>query len=114
MTLLDEFRQEIASRKNEELQKRDRGEKYNPHFEYIEPKDLTEGDMITDAYVCGWEKLQIKDPEWAHECTEQFRYYQELVLKSGNSSRITFSAYLSNRVMIALGSALLLDAANQQ
>ncbi len=88
-TELDIFREEIAEMKKIEMEKKEQQEKYNPHFNEIEPNTLIEEDL--DIYKkCSTGSLK----------KEEFLKYQSQFreIKDNKDPRFNFMAWLGNKL----------------
>lgn len=107
---LESFREEIRKIKEEELRKEKEGEKFDPHWRIIDPSDLTEEDMEI------WKKFKddTLTPEDHEKYSESIGEYikkkygsvpngkkerEERLKKVLKDSRVTFLAYLNNKLM---------------
>jgi hypothetical protein len=82
----ESLRHQVELIKKEEMMKKDNGEKYDPHFDFVEPNKLTEEDLIIfDKFL---KKILTK---------EEFAYYKPL--GGLGDSRAEFKYWLSNKVL---------------
>jgi len=83
------LKKEIEEIKNSEMIKKEEGESSDPHWSEIETKDLISEDLVI------YEKYKNKTLT-----RKEFSAYIEKILKQENSSRRTFSEWLSNKVTV--------------
>lgn len=102
---MEKFRREIAQLKELELLKKERGEKYDPHFENIDPLELNDVDRVTFMFIEAAGKLspQTVSEDRLEVLRNFFHRYQGLVSTSGVFSRQTFAAHLANRATAIFG-----------
>lgn len=102
--VLFELRQEIAGIAKEELEKKKKRKKYDPHFKNFNPQELTNEDLsiykkfkegtLTEEDFENWSKTISKDlgPK-IEEIKKEFDYSRPEL------TRLNFSAWLSNKII---------------
>ena len=92
---IDLFKAEISEIKKQEMEKKAQGEKYDPHFENINPKELKEEDKII------YEKFRDGSMNF-----KEFSAYQQNIVADGTErkvqgfkdSRRMFYAWICNKI----------------
>lgn len=94
---LEQFRQEIGLLKAQELEKKEKGEQYNPHFEIIEPSVLNDRDQeIYEKYKGG--TLEREEFEsWRNDINREKRTERPDV-DSMKDPRSNFYFWLGNQL----------------
>lgn len=85
--------QEIAAIKNDELAKKERGEKYNPHFQDFCPSELTEEDL--EIYQEFRERRLDRERFLAYQRSMLGRRVEEPL----KDTRMNFMGWLVNQLM---------------
>ena len=86
------WRQEIVDIGTAEMAKKEKGEKYDPHFDVLNPQELTEADL--DIFRAFKEKA-LKKEDYALYQEETRRETQQGIF---TESRSNFSAWLVNKI----------------
>lgn len=97
---MESLRREIADLKQQEMTKKERGEHYNPHFDEIEPNELTAGDLLMyqklkEATLTPEEFNEYRQPFWEAQRGEKEVSAEE----SSSASRRNFAAWLTNQML---------------